>query len=502
MRSQVLALLPFINKFKGSFITGVSWMTAGTVITRGGSLAAQLALALLLTKEDFGVYAIVISIFVVSNALRDAGAEALLTQRGADTFDQLAPPVFWAALFFNLMISAGLMIFAPVAAWLYGDSRITPLLIILAVSVPLRTPVTILLTKLSIDLRFSALSTITTASFLVKFAVWVALAWLGFGPFSFVLPLPFIIMLEGLWAYRLAKVKLWRSGLQVSRWPSIFRSSRWIIISQATTALLQNGDYLVLGLLLPTGIVGVYYFAYELVAQVGSLLGNNIFKVLFPSLSNLKHQPEQQRTQLKHALNVMTMLAPVMGMLIAVGIAPLVQLTGWQARFPGIVAVVRNLAFFISLRILVIITRSALMTLGRFRTVALIIGTQGLGLMLVAFLAAWLGLDIGGIALLIGLYLGFTSLIFAGYALTQFNISWLYTLRVTLLPWLLGVGLALAAIEVDGLLVGYISTLSSDTLAALIRIIVSTSLFLLLFGLGLYLAAQLRRSFRSSLSPT
>ena len=49
-------------------------MAGSSLATRVGSFAAQIALGRLLSDEDFGVYAIAISIGALASVLRDGGA--------------------------------------------------------------------------------------------------------------------------------------------------------------------------------------------------------------------------------------------------------------------------------------------------------------------------------------------------------------------------------------------------------------------------------------------
>ncbi len=488
-----LNLLVISKILKIPIISNLSWMASGTMVSRIGSALTQFLLALLLFKEDFGVYAITFSAFSVFDALRCGGADIFLTQKGMDEFKIISPPAFWFALIFNIVIAGFLATAAPIAASIYNDSRIITLLLILAISVPLRTPSTILLTKLSIDLRFKSLSMVLVASSLTRFMSWIILAWFGFGPFSFVIPIPFIAIFESVLAYNLTKEKPWMYGMQFKYWKNILKETKWILFNNVSNVLFQNGDYMILGLFMPKGIVGVYYFAYELVAQIGVLLANNIFKVLFPSLVSIRHQSiDKQKRLMLQALKVMMFASPLLSMMIAINIPQISQLTGWQERFPGINFVVQSLALFFALRVLHIFTRSALMSLGRLKMLTLITSFQALGLLLVTALVAYLNFAIEIIALSIGFYIGIVSLGFATYALGKYSIKPFQTLCATLPKWLIAVVISIVVIQVDHIVGNTIAVYFSVNIVSVLRVVISSTLFMALFFLCVCVLPQLR----------
>ena len=75
------------------------WATFGTLASKFASLAAQLVLGWVLSKEDFALYAIAISWSTIVLALRNGGTQRLLIQQGSK-YEECAPVFFKIALIF------------------------------------------------------------------------------------------------------------------------------------------------------------------------------------------------------------------------------------------------------------------------------------------------------------------------------------------------------------------------------------------------------------------
>ena len=454
-------------------------MAAGALTTRIGSLLTQIVLVLLLVKEDFGVYAIVISFYLLLNSLRDAGVGHYLTHKSQEKFETLSGSTFWLAIVFNCALAILLFSSSFLIASYYDDERIVTLLGLLALSIPLRTPASILITKLSIDGKFDQVTKIITVSALLKFSLWILLAWLGFGPYSFVIPIPLVAIIEGIWAYHLTKFPIWQKKPFFSNWQLIINATVWILVGQFAIALLQGGDYLVLGLFLTKGLLGIYYFSFEIVSQIGVLLANNVQKVLFPSLTYLKGDKQKQQAQTLQALTIVMMLGPFLTLLIALIIEPIALLLGWVERFPGIVTVVQALALFFPLRVLTIFTTTILMTKGDFKKLAVINLIQGIGLLLISLAVCNFTNNLAIIALTIGIYLGGVSFIFATLFIRLIGISTLDIIRNSLVLWVVISGIAGVVYILNRVVVFQLLPVSNAGL--IINIFISILLFALLY---------------------
>lgn len=298
-------------------VRGSFWMMVASVATKAGSVGAQIVLGWLLLPGDFGVYFIALSISLFAQALREGGVRHVLVQSQSE-YERLLGPVFWLALALNTLAAVLLAAVAPVAAWVYGDARIAHLLLIIAASVPLSMPSATLQVRLSIDMRFGGLAAVHTLSAALRFIGSILLAWAGFGAYSLVLPLPVMALAEWAVLTRMNRERLWSRPPDVRAWPAIFRRGKWAMLGTFGVAMWNLGNYFIVGLLVPTAVVGLYAWANQVVQQIGSMIGGNVNIVLFPAFSRLSQEPERKRQAVVRVLRqVLFLSAPA-----SVGMAP------------------------------------------------------------------------------------------------------------------------------------------------------------------------------------
>lgn len=285
---------------------GFLWVFVNSASSKLISLVGQLVLARLLAPEDFGLIGLALTVTAFASLIEQAGITEVLVQRQKD-FARLVSPAFWLALFLGVFAALLKVGMAPIAAAIYGEPRLERMLFILAIASP-----------------FAALQCITRAVFLTRLefrliamggiaqsvsytTLTVAFAFLGFGALSFVLPYPITAAGGLLFQWLLAKPKI-TEGLRPGKWKLLLGDSTRMLAASLVVMLTSQGDYILLGVLQPAAIVGLYVFAFNLSAQAVALFTRNIAKVLFPTLSRLQSDLEAQT---KAYLSVASMLAVV-----------------------------------------------------------------------------------------------------------------------------------------------------------------------------------------------
>ncbi len=217
---------------------GMGWMVLGTVLAKGAAFIAQIALGIILLPEQFGVYFTALAIAGFVQVVRDGGVREVLVQRGEAHYSSLAGPVFWLAMAMNL--GAGLLLagVAPALSRLYGQP-LTPLLLVIALSLPLGTPAAVLQCRLRIDLRFGVLSRIQMVSALVRHGSTIAFALSGLGAQSFVLPLLLVALVEGVWSFWATRGVRppWMLAPRVGTWIGLLRTGWWMIFQTLANIL-------------------------------------------------------------------------------------------------------------------------------------------------------------------------------------------------------------------------------------------------------------------------
>ena len=271
---------------------GVLWTVLQSLSSKLISIVGQVVLAWLLIRKDFGQVGLALAIYGFASILQQSGLREILIQRHRH-FQRWENPAFWMSLAFGVFPAIAMVALAPLAASVFGSPGLTGLLAVLALTAPFNSLAVVPTARIQAELRFRLLSILNVVCSIVTVLLSVLLAYLGFGAYSLVIPIPIIAALR-------AGVLLWsdppkiRPALQLRRWRYLLRDSGLIIATVACIMVSMQGDYLTLGYRHGDEVVGVYFFAFNLSAQTMQLLAVNIAGVLLPALSKLQREPQRQ----------------------------------------------------------------------------------------------------------------------------------------------------------------------------------------------------------------
>jgi len=388
---------------------GFSWLSFCLVIGKCLHFLSQLILGKILLDEDFGIFAIASSIAMFLRVFNDGGVAQVLVQRGESQFSRLSGPAFWIAMSFGLAAGLVLAGIAPLAAYIYDEQKLLPMILLFAITMPLSTPSTIFKAKLRMDLRFQTVAWISIVWFMIRYLGVVLFALLGFGVMSFVIPLPIVALFELFATYAATRIKPWRRKLKFREWNEIIGSSFWVMGTAFFRGLTRNGDYMVLGLLVSKAVLGQYFFGYQIAVQFALLMATNIQYVLYPVMSRLATDPARQAKAIVRTIRLMILVAAPFSMIVAATIKT-IELLVWQEKWALAVPLMQIFAVAAPIRLLPEIVHTVITSRGQFRKSALLVLTEGLLLML----SAWLAVELFGINLTqIALFVASTQVAFS-----------------------------------------------------------------------------------------
>ena len=428
---------------------GFSWLSFSLFAGRAFGVVAQLILGRLLSDEDFGEFAIVVSVASLVRVFLDGGVPQVLIQRGDSEFRRLAGPGFWLSALFGFTAGCGLAAASPLLARFYDDPHLTPLLLIVAASLPLGAPSAMMRAALRVDLRFKALALIALGWFAVRHFGSVGLALVGFGAMSLVLPLLFNVLFEWAAAYWATRMKPWRAPLGIAEWPGLLRDSVWVVTAACCRGLTRTGDYLVLGAMTPKSVVGKYYFGYLITTQIVEMLAANLQQVMFPVMSRLTAEPQRQSRAILRTTRMLVLVAAPVSLALAIGIEPMITFLDswlWKGKWSAAIPLMQILAVAAPVRMFSDVVNAALASRGRFRASAGLTLVEGLWLMASAFLSVVLfGENLAGIAAVIAISQVLFSILANMLMLRGFGIAGKEFLAAVLPAWLIAVGSAAVA---------------------------------------------------------
>lgn len=328
-----------------STLIGTGWLIAQNAGTRIIGFGSQILLAKLLAPADFGNLGLALTVTTVASVMANFGVDDVLLQR-QKTLRFWATSGFVASLGLGAISFIGVVLIAPFAATLYHSAVLRTLLPLMALAMPLTALSTVPMAQIRADLNFRFLAAYTTVEFMLLQFLTIALALLGFGVFSFAIPIPLMAGLRALIFWVVARPRLGR--MRSGQLRMMGAKSAAVFGTKILTAAVGQGDRIMLGLWAPKTVVGAYFFAFRLAVQPIQLLAGNLTNVLFPVLSQLRHDPARQREAALNASRVLAFAVMPYSFLQAAIARPLLTFVfgeKWQAAIPLVEILSIGLAF-------------------------------------------------------------------------------------------------------------------------------------------------------------
>jgi O-antigen/teichoic acid export membrane protein len=359
----------------GRTLRATLWMVVNSAYVRAASFIAQVLLASILSAHDFGVYAAAIALTALVLPFRGGGLYEWLTQGGVNGLDQRGGDTWWGALLTNGIIGLAICVLAWPAAGFFDEPALVGVLLVFGLTFPLITPGSFHRTVLGLHLRGREISIIDMAGASVRYPLMVALALLGLGPLSFVLPLPASYLAEWAVGAWFSRDPTWRRRSTPSLWGVLFWSNRWTLGAMLLFSISANIDFLTVGRLAPLAVLGAYFFAYQMTYMSATLVTDNARKVLFPALVAIPHERRAAA-----ALQTTT-VAVVLGapFLLALGAVadPLEDLV-WGGKWDAAVLAMQVFSLGLPIHFLSVLTQSELQSNGQYRAWAAFSGIRGI----------------------------------------------------------------------------------------------------------------------------
>lgn len=376
------------RSLSGRAASGFLWMLGQTFGSKIFGFATQIALARLLARSDFGLVALAYTAVAFAGVIRQTGIQQILVQRHAH-FRRWVTPAFWFELTVGIATAVLLAATSPIAAQIFHSRTLIGLILVIALAAPLSPWFVIPTARLTIDLRFKAIAAANISYNFIAMAMSVLLAWRGFGAYSFVIPLPVAGAIRAFWLWRMAKPRV-RKNPQLRRWKFLVGDSGYMLATGfITSAMLQAGS-LALGLMYSKAVVGQFFFAFNISAQVAQLLSQNVGSVLMPAFAKLQENRGRQTAAIVKSSRLLAFISIPLCLLLASIASPLVLLVYGGKWLPA-APVLQLLAVAAALNIPNTPAVTAMQSQGRFSMLFWWTLAQAPALFAAVFIGAWFG---------------------------------------------------------------------------------------------------------------
>jgi teichuronic acid exporter len=308
-------------------------------------LLGQIALARFLLPAEFGQIGLAYAITAIPSSLANFGIDDVLIQRRKALR-------FWAGpasrLSLVLGISLGLFVcgIAPLAASLYDSGQLAWLIIILGAAIPINAFATVPTARMRAALHFRMQATVNLLEVFAATVCALVLAAYGFGPYSIVLPVPFIAILRTAYLWHRFPPDHAPRAFSYSKY--LIQRSGTVLLHRLTTIAMAQYPILIVGLTAGSEEAGIYYFAYRLAVQPIAAIAGMFQGLFFPLLMQLKHDPTTQERTTFRVIRILNFVAMTIGWLMAAISEPLIQaLFGqkWSAAAPLVAILSVGVAF-------------------------------------------------------------------------------------------------------------------------------------------------------------
>lgn len=282
---------------RSTVIGGLRWNAIGTVLVYGVRIGQGIALARLLRPEHYGVVGIAAPALAMLSLLAHMGFGAALIQRQTDTIDRYAHSTFWALLGLTTFLVGICVPLVPAVSDFYQDQRLRGVLSLMLVGLLLNAFAVVPRSLVERALRFREFSVLNAMATLIAAVVAVAMAALGCGYWSLVVPSIAMRCIVALGCMRIAR---WIPRLRFS-WKALKEISSFSLTLFTARILYYavfNGRNLIVGKYLSPPVFGQFYFALNRSQQPMSMVRSLYHNVAYSAFSRL--QGDRRRLLLRY----------------------------------------------------------------------------------------------------------------------------------------------------------------------------------------------------------
>jgi len=276
-------------------VKSAGWTLAGTVWAQFLGVARTVVLAHLLSKGDFGLTAMALTVSVALYTLTNTGVVASVVAGHFDDEDELhryANLVWSMELGRGLVIAALMMLGAAPFAHFYGEPRLLPILLVLALEPLFPVNIGLFLQSRSVEMKRMTLSGLYSNTLSVgatlALAWWLRSYWaLVWGQIIGSLATTIFSFIFSSYRPRLS----WNSVLA----RRAFHFGKFQFVIGLCNFALTTMDNMLVGFFYKAEVLGVYALAYSFCTMARSLVNNTFSTVLFPAFAAAGREEDPSR---------------------------------------------------------------------------------------------------------------------------------------------------------------------------------------------------------------
>lgn len=292
----------------------LGWSTLAQILGRAGSFGVGIVLARLLTKEDFGVYAVALVAINLLIVVNDLGVIAAVI-RWQGNVREAAGTAATLSLAFSAAVFGAAVLAAPAFAGAMGSPDATNLVRVIALAILVDGWSAVPQAVLVREFRNDRLARAELLGFVIGTPVTIGLAVAGAGPWSIVVGRVVTSVVVGISVVASAPFRV-RPAYDRVIGGALVRFGAPLALSAVVSQGVLNVDYIVVGRSLGSVELGVYLLAFNLSSWPASLVSTAVARVAFAGFSRLVEDRQRLETAFPRSIGVaLSILVPLVVML-------------------------------------------------------------------------------------------------------------------------------------------------------------------------------------------
>ena len=290
-----------INKFKqllsSKYLRNAGWLGSAELANRVFRLGTTVTLARVFSPEDYGLMAIIYTIFEFGNVFTvRGGIGSKIVQTKQEYLQAVCNTSYWL----NWMLCGAVFLIQCLAAfpiaWFYGNNQLILPISVVAIKYLMFPLILVQIALIERENRLKIIAICNAMQSLVANIAIIILALLGMGIWAIVWPI--------LLTSPVTMIIIWRNhswqppkSFSLEKWQEIVRFGRNILGVELLNKLRMNLDYLLVGKFLGLEELGIYYFAFNAGSGITMNVTNVFMSALFPHLCAVRHHYQQFKKQ-------------------------------------------------------------------------------------------------------------------------------------------------------------------------------------------------------------
>jgi len=314
---------------------GSLWIACTRLLTNGLGFVSTLVTARLLTPDDFGIVAIGMTILTIVTSITDLSlSQALIHCEQPD--EGHLNTAFTLNMFRGLILGAVFVLSAPLVAEFYGDERLIPVMLAIALAVFIQGLENPRLAMLKKDMIFWQDFVLGVISKITMIVIAITVALLTRSYIALVAATVGSSLAQQIASYFFVPH---RPRLRLKEYKDLLGFSGWMTLSQIVSTLNWRLDPLIVGKFLGPFDLGLVTVASRLAQLPVKETTVPLTGTLFPAFRQIRDDAQRLAAAFMRAQTLISAIAMLAGGLLSILAQPLVLLVMGEKWLPSVVII-------------------------------------------------------------------------------------------------------------------------------------------------------------------